>query len=150
MCGHSFQYCEQLFSLKNGTYFKFLQILIPEPHNWINDTWYSIINLKLKGTVSRDFLLQVFSRLFFSQAPENKVHHLYQRHRLQFSTNIVDTGGKFAKSIKDTGGKFATATTGVVDTSGKFATGVKDIGGKLVSTTPLEKFATGVNDTSGK
>jgi hypothetical protein len=76
------------------------------------------------------------------------VHHLYQRHRWQFSTGIVDTGGKFA--INDTGGKFSTATTGVVDTSGKFATGVKDIGGKLVSTTPLVNLPQGVNDISGK
>jgi hypothetical protein len=41
----------------------------------------------LKGTVSRDFLLLVFSRI---------------------AAGFNDTGGKFATRINDTGGKFAT------------------------------------------
>jgi hypothetical protein len=32
------------------------------------------------------------------------------------TTDVVDTGGKFATGVDDTGGKFA---TGVIDTSGK-------------------------------
>ncbi len=89
----------------------------------------------LKGTVSRDFLLPVFSWITFPQAPENnfriisnffensriysqvKVHHRCQRHRWQIchrcqwhrwqiADGINDTGGKFATGINDTGGIF--------------------------------------------
>ncbi len=66
----------------------------------------------IKGTVSRDFLLQVFFMNHLPQAPENniriisiffensrrysqvKVHHRCQRHGGKFATNVNDTGGK--------------------------------------------------------
>ncbi len=78
----------------------------------------------IKGTVSRDFLLQVFSWITFPQAPENnirvisnfsenllrysqvKVHHRCQLHRWQIAAGINNTGGKFATGINNTGGKF--------------------------------------------
>ncbi len=50
----------------------------------------------LKGTVSRDFLLQVF----------------FMNHLPPVSTTLV--------------ANFATGTAGVVDTGGKFATGIND------------------------
>ncbi len=90
----------------------------------------NISNSKFKGTVSRDFLLQVFFMNHLPQAPDNnsriisnffensrrysqvKVHHQCQRHRwqichrCQIAAGINDTGGKFSTGINDTGGKF--------------------------------------------
>ncbi len=93
---------------------------------------------KLKGTVSRDFLLLVFSMNQFPPSP--RVFHL---DRFKFFRNfaeifasqgappvsaapvanfssifasVVDTGSKFANGVNDTGVKFA---AGVVDTGGK-------------------------------
>jgi hypothetical protein len=75
----------------------------PKGQNRKTDQLYSSFtqNRRLKGTVSWDFLLQVFSCIIFPQAPKNniriisnffensqrysqvKVHHWYQRHRRQ-------------------------------------------------------------------
>ncbi len=75
----------------------------PNGHNRKTDQLYSSFtqNRRLKGIVSRDFLLQVFSCIIFPKAPEYniriilnffknsqrysqvKVHHWYQRHRRQ-------------------------------------------------------------------
>ncbi len=66
------------------------------------------MNLTLKGTVSRDFLLLVFFfRNQFPPAPEY---------------------GKIDAGINDTSGKI---DAGINDTGGKFATGINDAGGKL-------------------
>jgi hypothetical protein len=85
-----------------------------------------------KGTVSRDFLLQVFSWIIFPLVPENnirvisnfvenlqrysqvKVHHWYQQNRWQilppvplvlFATGINNTSCKFATGVNNTIGK---------------------------------------------
>jgi hypothetical protein len=78
----------------------------------------------LKGTVSRDFLLQVFFMNHLPHAPDNNIriisnffensrrysqvkgHHRCQQHRWQIAAGINDTGGKFAIGINDTGSKF--------------------------------------------
>jgi hypothetical protein len=102
--------------------------------------------LPVKGTVSQDFLLLVFSMDQFPPCP--RVFHL---DRFEFfpkfaeifasqgapplSTTPVANFSSIFASVVDNGGKFA----GVVnDTGGKFATGVNDAGGNLplVSTTP--------------
>jgi hypothetical protein len=44
--------------------------------------------------VSRDFLLQIFSRIIFGTGGE-----------LNFATSSTDTGGKFVTGVNDTGGK---------------------------------------------
>jgi hypothetical protein len=41
------------------------------------------------------------------------------RHRCQFTTGVVETGGKFAAGIVDTGGKFATVINNTSETGGK-------------------------------
>ncbi len=64
-----------------------------------------------------------------------------QRHRWQFATGVVDTGGKFAAGIVDTGGKFATGIKNTSETGGKICRRVVDTGGK---------FSTGVVDTGGQ
>ncbi len=85
-----------------------------------------INNYLFYGTVSRDFLIQVFfhespspkpliialgSFQIFLKIRGVKVHHRYQRfplccwHRWQIATGINDTGGKFATVVFDTGGK---------------------------------------------
>ena len=78
----------------------------------------------LKGTVSRDFLLQVF----FHESPSPKpliitlgTFRIFSKiigdiRKSRCTTGVNDTGGKFATGINDTGGKFA---TGVIDTGGK-------------------------------
>jgi hypothetical protein len=120
----------------------------------------------LKGTVSRDFLLQVFFMNQLSLKPPKITLGSFRIllkirgdiRKSKCTTGINDTGckfatggklaagvnytnGKFATGINDTGGNFATGTTDVVDTGGNFATGVNETGGK---------FAACVNDTGGK
>ncbi len=72
---------------------------------------------RVKGTVSRDFLLLVFFMNQFPPPPHPTVFHLDRFEIFR---------------------KFAEIFASVVDTAGKFATGVNDTGGKLppVSTTP--------------
>ncbi len=82
--------------------------------------------LRFKGTSSCDFLLQVFSCIIFTQAPENNIRVIL---------NFFENCGDIRKSR---------CTTGINDTSGKFATGINDTGGKFVTG---GKFA---NETSGK
>ncbi len=80
---------------------------------------------RFKGTVSRDFLLIVFSWIS-SPPPHPRVFHLdrLDHYLSPVSTTsaanlppFVDTGGKIAARINDTSGKFA---TGISDTGGKF------------------------------
>ena len=82
---------------------------------------YAMLVENIKGTVSRDFLRQVFLWITFPQAPDNNIRII---------SNFFEIRGDIRKSR---------CTTGVVDTGGKFATGVKDAGGKLppVSMTPV-------------
>ncbi len=74
---------------------------------------------EFKGTVSRDFLLQVFSWITFPQAPENNIRVISNffensrrysqvkvHHRWQIAAGINDTDGKYATGINNTGGKF--------------------------------------------
>jgi hypothetical protein len=117
----------------------------------------------IKGTVSRDFWLQIFSRIIFPQVPENNTRLISNFFKISWrysrcTTGINDTGGKLhatgvnstdskiAAGINDTSGKFATgvvnfatSSTSVDNTGGKFAPAVNDVGGKLppVSTTPV-------------
>jgi hypothetical protein len=105
------------------------------------------VEIKVKGTVSRDFLLMVFffldrfeffqkfTEIFASQGapaapaklppvsttPVANLPPVSATPVANFSTifaSVVDTGGKFAAGVNDTGGEFA---TGVVDTGGNFA-----------------------------
>ena len=71
------------------------------------------VEIKVKGTVSRDFLLLVFFMNHFPPSP--RVFHL---DRFEF----------FAKIHGDI--RESRCTTGVNDTGGKFAAGVNDTGGK--------------------
>jgi hypothetical protein len=100
----------------------------------------------LKGTVSRDFLLLVFFINQFPPQPQSiplapyhfeffflknsrrylqvKVHHRYQRQRIndtggKIATGNNDTGGKFASGVSNTAANFATSLASVVDTGGK-------------------------------
>jgi hypothetical protein len=75
--------------------------------------------------VSSDFLLQVFSRIIFPQAPENNIR----------AFQIYEFASQVHHRYNDTDGKFA---TGVNDIGSKFAAGVNYTGGNLppVSTTP--------------
>jgi hypothetical protein len=80
-----------------------------------------------KGTVSRDFLLQVFSWTIFPQAQEIALgsFHIFFKLAEIFackSAPLVSTIP--AKNI-------STGTAGVVDTGGKFATSVNDNDVKL-------------------
>ncbi len=116
--------------------------------------------LDIKGTVSRDFLLQVFfSWITFPQAPDNNIRIISNffensRRYLRCTTGVNDTGGKLppvsrtlAANLppvsRTPAANFATSSPCVVDTGGKFATGVNVnyTGGK---------FAAGVNDDGGK
>ncbi len=89
----------------------------------------------LKGQCHEIFCFCFFSSISFPPSPECpirtvsnfsensrrysqvKVHHRYQRHRWQFTTDINDTGGKFASGVYDW--RFFAFATGVVDTGGK-------------------------------
>jgi hypothetical protein len=91
--------------------------------------------LSFKGTVSRDFLLQVFSWITFPKPLKitlwsfqifSKIRGDIRKSRC--TTSVNDTGGKFATSLNDTGGKIA---AGINGTGGKFATGINDTGGKF-------------------
>jgi hypothetical protein len=80
----------------------------------------------IKGTVSRDFFIHVFSRIMFPQAPRYTIgiNHSCQQHRCQW--------------------QFATSTAGVVD-----LTLVANL--PLVSAALAAKFAAGcINDTADK
>ncbi len=81
-----------------------------------------MMNLTLKGTMSRDFLLLVFFQESVSPQPQSTA-----KSTLVSTTPVANFSTIFA-SIVDTGGKFA---TGVNDTGAKFAAGVDDAGGKL-------------------
>jgi hypothetical protein len=80
---------------------------------------------KLKGTVSRDFLLLVFFMNQFpppSQSIPIRPFQIFSKIRgdireSRCTTGINDTGGKFASGVNDTGGKIA---AGISDTGGKF------------------------------
>jgi hypothetical protein len=118
-----------------------------------------MLNLQLKGTVSRDFLLLVFYESVCPQPQSIPLgpFRIFSKNRGDIRKSRCTTG------INDTGGKFA---NGVNETCGKLATGIKDTSGNLppVSATPAAnfatsfagvvvtggKFATGVNDTGGK
>jgi hypothetical protein len=101
----------------------------------------STLLFPFKGTVSRDFLL-----LVFSPQPQSiplgpfqifsKIHG--DIHKSRCTTGINDTGGKFASGVNYTGGKIAIS---INNTGGKFATGVNNTRGK---------FANGVNNAGGK
>jgi hypothetical protein len=69
----------------------------------------------LKGTVSRDFLLQDFFDSSPPQAPEYiiRVSSNFFKNSLTYSqvrctTGTNDTGSKFVNRVNDTGGKFST------------------------------------------
>jgi hypothetical protein len=66
-----------------------------------------------------------------------------------FTTDVVDTGGKFAVGIVDTGGKFAIGINNTSGTCGKIAADVIDTDGKLVTGVVITdcNFAAGVVDT---
>jgi hypothetical protein len=93
----------------------------------------------VKGTVSQDFLLQVFIHESTSPKPPKitlgsfRIFLKIRRDICKWRciTGVNYTGGKFATSISHTGGKFCHqyCTAGVVNTGGKFAT---------VSTIPVE------------
>ena len=111
----------------------------------------SMINVdpRVKGTVSRDFLLLVFLMNQFPPSP--RVLHL---DRFKFFRKIRGDNRKSMCTIgiNDTGGKFA---TGVNDTGSKIAAGITTPAANLppVSTTPVANFATSspcVVDTGGK
>jgi hypothetical protein len=101
-----------------------------------------MLNLQLKGTVSRDFLLLVFLWISFPPAPEHPIrtvsnffensrrysqvqmHHRYQRHwwqicqrsqrhRRQTCHRYQLHQRQFATGISNTGGKFATSFASV-------------------------------------
>ncbi len=55
--------------------------------------------LNLKGAVSGDFLLKVYLINHLPPSSENI-------RKSRCTTDIIDTGGKFATGINDTGGKF--------------------------------------------
>jgi hypothetical protein len=79
----------------------------------------------LKGTVSRDFLVQVF---FMNHLPSFLPSTTPVANLPPVSTTPAANFATSSPCVVDTGGKFA---TGINDTSGKFATGVIDTGGKL-------------------
>ncbi len=72
-------------------------------------------DIMVKGTVSRDFLLQVFFHESPSPKPLKimlgssriflKIHR--DIHKSRCTTSIIDTSRKFATGVNDTGGKFA-------------------------------------------
>ncbi len=139
--------------------FQIFPQMVSSPHiSAVENEFHNISNKPLKGTVSRDFRLLVFSWISFPQSPEYtmravsnffensrtysqlKVCHRCQRYRWLIATGVVDTGGKFATGINNTrenGGKICHRcrwyrwqfAAGVVDTDGKFATCVVDTGG---------------------
>jgi hypothetical protein len=80
--------------------------------------FHSSCYIRIKGTVSRDFLLLVF---FMNQfPPSSRVFHLDRFEffrKLRRYSRVNDTGGKFATGVNDTGGKIA---AGVNDAGGKF------------------------------
>jgi hypothetical protein len=115
-----------------------------------------------KGTVSRDFLFQIFSmnHLAPSAAPENNtgVISIFFRKFAEIFTGqgapqvsmlsaanlppVLTTRATNMPPVSTTPvANFATSSAGVVDTGGKVATGANDTGGK---------FATGVNDAGWK
>jgi hypothetical protein len=75
----------------------------------------------------------------------------YSQLKVHQSTEINDTGGKFAAGINYTGGNLPVSTTlavnfpagtaGVVDTCGKFAACVKNTGGKLPQVSIIETIS---------
>jgi hypothetical protein len=70
----------------------------------------------LKGTVSQDFLLQVFFHESYSSKPLKITLELFQI----FVENSQDIcKSRCPTGINNTGGKFATGTAGVVDIGGK-------------------------------
>jgi hypothetical protein len=65
----------------------------------------------LKGQCHKDFLLQVFSLLFYSKAKILGSFQIFLKipgdiRTSRCTTGINDTSGKFATHINDTGGKF--------------------------------------------
>jgi hypothetical protein len=90
--------------------------------------------------VSRDFLLQVFSRTIFPQALENNFmvipnffENLRKYSQARCTTGTKNTGDKFATAVSTTpAANFVTCIVGVVDTGvndtgGKFGTGLKKL-----------------------
>jgi hypothetical protein len=69
----------------------------------------------IKGTVSRDFLLQVFFMNHLHLSSFSKIHGDIRKSRCAIGINY--TGGKVASGVNCTGGKFA---IGINDTGGKF------------------------------
>ncbi len=62
----------------------------------------------LKGTVSHDFVLQVFSLIIFPQAPENNISIISIFSKSRCTTGVNAMGGNLAAVSTATGGKFAT------------------------------------------
>ncbi len=117
---------------------------------------FSLYTAKIKGTVSRDFLLLVF---FVNQFPPSpRVSH---SDRFEFFRKFVEifvSKGAPPVSRTPVANLPAVSTTPAANFANTLAS-VVDTGGKFVSTTPVAichwydtggKFATGVNDTGGK
>ncbi len=87
-----------------------------------------------KGTLSRDFSLQVFSWIIFPQAHENnfRVISIFFKYLLRYSQ--VKVHQRYHPPV---------SSTGIIDTGGKCASGINDTAIPLVS-------LTGGNDTGGK
>ena len=103
------------------------------------------VEIKVKGTVSRDFLLMVFFLNHFPPSP--RVFHLDRFEFFQKFTEIFASQGAPAAPAKlppvsttpvanlppvsaTPVANFSTIFASVVDTGGKFAAGVNDTGGK--------------------
>jgi hypothetical protein len=105
---------------------------------WIFLEVSSALCFDFKGTVSQDFLLQVF---FMNHLPAP------EKNNSRVISNFLEQSWRYSQvkvqpPVSTTpAGNFATSMANVVDTGGKFATGVNNTS---------SKFAAGVNDSSGK
>ena len=85
------------------------------------------VEIKVKGTVSRDFLLLVFFMNHFPPSP--RVFHLDRFEFFRKFTEIFASQGAPPVSTTPVA-NFSTIFASVIDTGGKFAAGVNDTGGK--------------------
>ena len=91
------------------------------------------VEIKVKGTVSRDFLLMVFFLNHFPPSP--RVFHLDRFEFFQKFTEIFASQGappvaNLPPVSATPVANFSTIFASVIDTGGKFAAGVNDTGGK--------------------
>jgi hypothetical protein len=98
-----------------------------------------------KGTVSRDFLLQIF---YESVSPRPLIVPLAPFRKFAKVCGYI-CGSRYT-IINDTG---STLTIDAIDTGGKFTAGVNDTGGNIfleITLTAMTPAANGVDDTSVK